>query len=162
MRPADLARLQLAYDHWATQRLLAKTDGLVEQAGGSGARWETIEGSLRHVLGSHTTWLGRWTGAPPEPVEGTGFDALGEAAERIHQLLEAFVAPLTDDDCERFVDFTDSRGNPHHENLGVLITHAVNHGTYHRGEAAAMLTRLGRSPGDLDLVVYRRITVPGT
>ncbi|MEA2682023.1 MAG: hypothetical protein QOK05_351, partial [Chloroflexota bacterium] len=31
-----------------------------------------------------------------------------------------------------------------------------------RGEAALMLTRVDRSPGDLDLVVYRRQTVPGT
>jgi uncharacterized damage-inducible protein DinB len=34
------------------------------------------------------------------------------------------------------------------------MVHVLNHGTQHRSEAAVLLTELGRSPGDLDLVDF--------
>jgi uncharacterized damage-inducible protein DinB len=35
-----------------------------------------------------------------------------------------------------------------------MLIHQVNHATQHRSEAALLLTQMGHSPGDLDLLVY--------
>jgi uncharacterized damage-inducible protein DinB len=155
--------MQVAYDRWATGRILAMTDGLVEPDSGSGASWDTVEGTLRHILVAQLTWLKRWTGEPGGRVstEG-GLAELRQDAGAVADRLEAFTEPLTDDDCDRVIDYHDSAGNPHHEQLGVLLAHVANHGTYHRGEAALILTRAGRSPGDLDLVMFRRLVIHGS
>ena len=34
------------------------------------------------------------------------------------------------------------------------MAHLVNHGAQHKTEAAAILTGLGHSPGDIDLILY--------
>jgi hypothetical protein len=41
-----------------------------------------------------------------------------------------------------------------------MLAHLVNHGTQHRSESALLLTQAGRSPGELDLIVYLEEVVP--
>ena len=41
-----------------------------------------------------------------------------------------------------------------------MLLHLLNHGTQHRSEAALLLTQVGRSPGDLDLIDYLEAATP--
>ena len=66
------------------------------------------------------------------------------------------LAGLRDEDLDRVVHYKTTTGKPSSDTLGPLLLHVVNHGTQHRSEVAAMLTELGHSPGDLDLLLYLR------
>ena len=54
----------------------------------------------------------------------------------------------------RVVGYTNTRGQPWAYPLWQMLIHQVNHATQHRSEAAMLLTQMGHSPGDLDLLVY--------
>jgi len=64
------------------------------------------------------------------------------------------VAALTDADLARVVEYTNMQGERWAYPLWQQMIHQVNHATQHRSEAAVMLTKLGHSPGWLDLLYF--------
>ena len=64
------------------------------------------------------------------------------------------MSPLSAADFERVVKYTLRVGATGEQPLGQLIVHLVNHGTHHRAETGLLLERMGRSPGDIDYVLF--------
>jgi uncharacterized damage-inducible protein DinB len=153
---ADHARLLIAYNTWANQQMLVPAlalddDGLTRDGGASKG---SILGNLQHVVSAQDIWLRRWQSKPWRQFAPPSRDKLAAAFEASHAALEEFVAELNDADWHRVVSHNDMAGIPHDVELGALITHVVNHGTLHRGEAGMLLAAHDRSPGDLDFVYF--------
>jgi uncharacterized damage-inducible protein DinB len=145
------------YNEWANDRCLDVASGLsAEEVGaGRGASFGSILDSLAHVAAAQIVWLERWAGgenATPlaELQQMADLRTVRASFLTSHSGLREFVAGLTDDRLEAPLNFRDSRGAKYSRPLWQLMTHVANHGTYHRGEIAMMLTALGHSPGDLD------------
>lgn len=149
-------RSLVAYNQWANDRILDVLEdvGDLEFEKPYGASYGSLRGTLSHILATQFVWEARFRG------DRVGLDAsfaraeLYTAFEASHADLERFAQDLTDEDFSRVLDYLDTRGTPHRRSIGLLVTHVVNHGTYHRGEASLILTTLGRSPGDLDYVYF--------
>ena len=153
---AEFARKLVAYNRWASDKIFIAAEGLSDDElqrpfGGS---YETLGGTLVHILHAQKIWLARWTRGSMEPEVPVGVERIRAAFDESQAGLEDFVGKLSDDDWDRVFDYHDSKGAPHSLPLGLLISHLINHGTYHRGESALMLTAMERSPGDLDLVYF--------
>ena len=154
--------LSLLYDYtcWANERVLTlAAEAPTEEyrrprlAGGS-----SLRDLLVHLYVAEWRWRRRFEsdevhGDPPEVDRlQTPTDLrLAWAAER-----ERWRAVLADLDPDRPVDYRRSDGTSDRGLLGELVAHVLNHATQHRAEAAWILTELGLSPGDLDLIVYLR------
>jgi uncharacterized damage-inducible protein DinB len=158
----ELIRDFYDYNEYANRRLLKVAAGLGDDnvVYSPGASVAGVVSTMAHVAAAQVNWLERWRGGVNRisTVElASAMRSLGDvraAFDRSHPGLSDYIGSLTDADLDRPLPYQDSRGNPNERPLWQLMTHVANHGTYHRGEAAAALSALGHSPGDLDFVFW--------
>jgi uncharacterized damage-inducible protein DinB len=155
MDVADI-RFLFAYDRWATEKVLAVATAVPYDEWAESNRIDRrgLGGILVHALGAHERWRSGWQGLPlPARREAGPLPSVSELMDLWRAewaALDAYLGALTDEEARgAFDDVT----------MWHTLAHVVNHGTQHRSEAAVLLTILGRSPGDLDLIDFA--PVPG-
>lgn len=162
MISADYVRTLFAYSSWATTRVLDTAERLApEQLRAPAlAGLPPILDTLAHTLGAEVIWRQRWEGQSPRvvlsPADLPTLAALRERWAAEGAALQARLDALDDQALARSISYSDTKGRPFTTPLWQILAHLANHGTQHRAEAAAMLTALGHSPGDLDMILYFR------
>src|SRR5207245_1357363 len=156
----ELIRSLYRYNDWANGRILDASarltcDQLLE---GGGASFDSVRDTLVHTMGAEWLYLERWHGRSPRAsFAAADFPDLATIRARwqtIERDTQAFVATLTEADLARVVEYTNMQGERWAYPLWQQMIHQVNHATQHRSEAAVMLTKLGHSPGWLDLLYF--------
>ena len=154
------------FHYWANERILRTAANLSE------AQLVTrvfpnhngLCGTLVHTMSAEWLWLQRWRGTSPKSSwREEDFPTLESIRERWHQQeqdMREFLAAQHDEDLHHVIHYTRLNGTALAFPLWQLMAHVVNHGTQHRAEAAAMLTELGHSPGDMDMVLYLQEKTP--
>jgi uncharacterized damage-inducible protein DinB len=160
------------YNRWANQRVLNQASLVNEAeyfAEAPGLSFGSLHATLAHILVAEVVWLARWQGGlPPEELkDARRSDELARTElpdlagvqwlwqdELVKQ--ESFFRYLTDEQVSRPLRYQTQYGEANVQPLEQLIAHFINHGTQFRSEAAVRLTQLGRSTGDLDLIVFLR------
>ena len=162
MTDAPRFRRLIAYDAWADDRIIDAIEGLdeAELARPREAYFGSLARNLCHLVIVQMRWLARWQGTPL-PGADHPLPPWREAFAASHAALRRYVEPLKDGDFDRVVAYTLQSGATRRQPLGDLVTHLVNHGTQHRAETGLLLERLGRSPGDLDYVVFLQAQAEG-
>jgi uncharacterized damage-inducible protein DinB len=74
------------------------------------------------------------------------FPALANCARELDDWYASYVGSLTEDDFEEPVDFVFTSGKRARMRRGEIILHVCLHGTYHRGNAGAVLQLKGLTP----------------
>jgi uncharacterized damage-inducible protein DinB len=160
MRSADL-QLIWEYNGWANEKIFAAAAGLspeqLRQEVHSG--YGTLFGSLLHIYDTEYGWRTLIQHGNDSPViteqDVPTLDELTARSREEAAAWASYLGGLSDDDAAGVVRY-DANGTPRERVLWHLLYHVVNHGSYHRGECAAALTALGRSPGELDFTIFLR------
>lgn len=147
------------YNRWMNQRLYAVCAELpdAERKQDRGAFFESVHGTLNHLLHGDRAWLGRFTGRPYDlPRLGSqlyaDFAELRIERERTDADITTWAAGADADWLASTFTYTGNldkvtRVLP----TWMLVTHMFNHQTHHRGQLTTLLSQLGVEYGITDL-----------
>ena len=154
----EAIRALYAYSAWANGRILATAGQLApEQVTADVAGLGSIRDTLVHTAAAQLRWLERWQGSTPgapwDPARFAGMASLRTRWMEVEDATAAYVSVLREPDLMRVVSYV-NQGETRAHPLWQQLLHQANHATQHRSEAALLLTRLGKSPGDMVLRRY--------
>jgi len=113
-----------------------------------------------HIQAAKQLWLSRVSDLATFPEDGVFPVWALEKSERIatemDKLWSAFVARQTTQTLDAPVPYTSTEGVKYESTLSDILTHVVNHGTYHRGQIALLIAQSGSKPTPTDFVALTR------
>jgi uncharacterized damage-inducible protein DinB len=152
------------YNAWANARLFRTAGALQDELYRKdvGAYFKSLHGTLNHLLAADRIWMRRLTGVGdhPDKLNAILFDDLPSLrAARLQEdaRIIGFVQGLADSAFEEVCDYRAMNDTPQRQRRREILAHLFNHQTHHRGQAHAILTRLGvTKPDPLDLLIMLR------
>lgn len=157
----DYARTMARYNAWQNRSLYTAAEGIGDAArrAGRGAFFDSIHGTLTHLLWADLMWMHRFTGSPaPERpfAESASFVPDWEVLKQRRRDMDAAIADWAerlDEDWlgGRLEWYSGSTGRQMSQPVAPLVVHLFNHQTHHRGQVHAMLTAAGARPEATDL-----------
>lgn len=166
---SDPLSILVAYDRWATRRILGLCTGLSREQ--FHQKFEIGPGSLHdtlvHFILCVTRWCERLAGRTPGPwaldaAAQRSIAELGAMHDAAHESLATEIGRGFSLGLAGTITMT-FEGKPFEFTRGAVITHVLNHGTHHRAQCLNMLRRLG-VPGlsdklpDIDVVDWQHET----
>lgn len=144
-----------AYNGWANRRLLQACHKLDDDqyAAEPVPGWTSVRATVVHILASTDGWLRALSGENVEtmPIEAD-LPTVQDAEAKFEELDHALATLLKSLAAESLETPITLHGRGRSVTLPpwAVLRHVVNHATYHRGQVAAKLRRLGVDPPATD------------
>ncbi|MEM7130187.1 MAG: DinB family protein [Chloroflexota bacterium] len=151
------------YNYWASTKILMAATNINQEEFLASASFPngSLRGTLVHIVAAEWIWRLRVHEQvyPSSLLNQGDFPDLLSVLERFQEeegKMRSFLSTLDEEKLLSTVVYKHTTGREYSQLLWQILTHVVMHGMQHRAEAAAILTDLGHSPGDIDLIVYMR------
>ena len=154
----DFASLY-AYNRWADRRVLEACRMLTPEqyAAEPLPGWTSVRSSLVHIAIVTDGWLrgvaGESVQEVPSEAELASVDDAERLLDRAYETFLAVIPRLTPEQLAAPRTFS-GRGRTAVLPPWAVLRHIVNHSTYHRGQVAAKLKRLGVDPPATDMIFW--------
>lgn len=126
------------------------------------AFFNSIHGTLNHLIVGDRIWMGRFEGRemPSTDLDRIlyeDFDALRTARQAEDARIAAFCADLSEEFLAGSIRYVNNAGKRYEDPVAVLLPHMFNHQTHHRGQVHDMLSQTEVPPPSLDM---HRVLIP--
>jgi uncharacterized damage-inducible protein DinB len=158
--------LLVDFHYWATGRVLDAVTPLTpdQYERDLQSSFKSVRDTLVHLYSAEWVWYQRWLGGAPmahvTPEQMPNLDVLRQAWSVHEAKLRSFVESRGEAGVEQHYTYTLFNGGTSTSPFWQMLTHLVNHGTYHRGQITTMLRQLGAPPQSIDLIAYYRERAP--
>ena len=157
----DMLAKLYAHSAWATAKILDCAAKLTDEQWNQSDNFlgRSLHEILFHSMGGEIAWrMPCETGMrPTQRPQITEFPTVESIRTRWAQQqadVQRLIASLNDDELAQPVDVRNPDGSLMPIVRWHMLMTAAQHNIQHRAEAAALLTQLGHSPGDLDFIFF--------
>ncbi len=155
----DLVR-RSQFMQWGDERIIAAARSTTdtEYYQDRGISFGSLHQLLVHVMGAQWIWLQRWQGHSPAKLPDAGTyptrESLFQRWPVLHKEFISFIRSQPQASIHRPIKYKNSRGQEFILPLSELIIHALDHGTYHRGQANTLIKLSGGTPVSINYYEY--------
>jgi uncharacterized damage-inducible protein DinB len=161
MTPDDNLASMFAYTRWADSLMLKAVSQLSPEqfVQEPSPGWASVRSTIVHMGVVMQVWGRSLRGEDPSSARPNEADyqtlqACTTLLHEGHDLFDSLVANLTTEHLNSIWETKDPRGTLRRVPYWAAYRQVINHGTYHRGQVASKLKRLGVDPPFTDLVLW--------
>jgi uncharacterized damage-inducible protein DinB len=139
------------YQGWANKKVIS---GLYA----AGLSDPEIMKLLSHILLAEETWLQRLKSAKYDNkfwIE-LSLDECSNLANRNIIEMNGYLSSLSDKDFNSIVKYSNSKGIEYSNSIKEILTHLSHHSSYHRGQIARAMRKIGKEPIYTDYIAFLR------
>jgi uncharacterized damage-inducible protein DinB len=161
--PPSYLGLLVDFHYWARDRVVLAVSALSPEqySRDVGSSFKSVRDTLVHLYSAEWVWYERWQGRSPTthltPAQFPDVHTLRQAWTDQETKVRAFISAQDQAGFDRIYDYRLFNGASANSPLWHMVTHLVNHGTYHRGQVTTMMRQMGAAPAKgSDLIAYYR------
>jgi uncharacterized damage-inducible protein DinB len=140
------------YNDWATRQTAESIVGLKKKN-------EKSQELLSHIISAQKIWLNRILKRDIiiNPWQKITSDEWIEQNTRVTSEWINLIESFQEKDFDARVEYKNIAGEKYTNTVKDIITHVINHSTYHRAQIALLIRQSGGEPAKTDYIVYQRM-----
>lgn len=139
------------YDNWATKESVKSVKNLNFPS-------DKLLTIMTHVVATEQLWYDRVTQAkiPISPWEKYSPDECINKSTEIIAKWVALLEEIGEEGLTNTVNYVNTQGNRYNNLVKEIVTHTINHSSYHRAQVALLVRDAGGEPALTDYIIYAR------